>query len=88
MATGEFTLLDGPNPALKTNIAKRQILQSELPLYELLQKQFPDYETIPYKAAFYEWTNSFTAAWPSLLRRYPQLKEQAARFASPPIRNL
>jgi xanthine dehydrogenase small subunit len=30
---------------------------------------------------------TLTDAWPALLRRYPQLKEQAARFASPPIRN-
>jgi xanthine dehydrogenase small subunit len=26
-------------------------------------------------------------AWPALLRRFPELEEQAARFASPPIRN-
>jgi xanthine dehydrogenase small subunit len=30
---------------------------------------------------------TLTDAWPALLRRYPELKEQAARFASPPIRN-
>ena len=28
-----------------------------------------------------------TDAWPALLRRFPELGEQAARFASPPIRN-
>jgi xanthine dehydrogenase small subunit len=30
---------------------------------------------------------SFTDAWPALLERFPGLEEQAARFASPPIRN-
>jgi xanthine dehydrogenase small subunit len=30
---------------------------------------------------------SLTDAWPALLRRFPALEEQAARFASPPIRN-
>jgi xanthine dehydrogenase small subunit len=30
---------------------------------------------------------SLTDAWPALVRRYPALEEQAARFASPPIRN-
>ncbi len=30
---------------------------------------------------------TLTDAWPALLRRFPELGEQAARFASPPIRN-
>jgi xanthine dehydrogenase small subunit len=30
---------------------------------------------------------SLTDAWPALLRHFPALAEQAARFASPPIRN-
>jgi xanthine dehydrogenase small subunit len=30
---------------------------------------------------------TFADAWPALLRRFPRLAEQAARFASPPIRN-
>jgi xanthine dehydrogenase small subunit len=30
---------------------------------------------------------TLTDAWPALLWRFPQLEEQAARFASPPIRN-
>ena len=30
---------------------------------------------------------SFTDAWPALLARFPELAEQASRFASPPIRN-
>jgi len=30
---------------------------------------------------------TLTDAWPALLRRFPALEEQAARFASPPIRN-
>ena len=32
-------------------------------------------------------TVSLTDAWPALLGRFPELEEQAARFASPPIRN-
>jgi xanthine dehydrogenase small subunit len=30
---------------------------------------------------------TLTDAWPALLRQFPELDEQAARFASPPIRN-
>jgi xanthine dehydrogenase small subunit len=30
---------------------------------------------------------TFTDAWPALLARFPELAEQGARFASPPIRN-
>ena len=30
---------------------------------------------------------TLTDAWPALLREFPELDEQAARFASPPIRN-
>jgi xanthine dehydrogenase small subunit len=30
---------------------------------------------------------TLTDAWPAMLRRFPELEEQAARFASPPIRN-
>ena len=30
---------------------------------------------------------TLTDAWPALLHRFPELEEQAARFASPPIRN-
>ena len=30
---------------------------------------------------------TFSDAWPALLGRFPELEEQAARFASPPIRN-
>jgi xanthine dehydrogenase small subunit len=30
---------------------------------------------------------TLTDAWPTLLRTFPELEEQAARFASPPIRN-
>ncbi len=30
---------------------------------------------------------TLTDAWPAVLRRFPELQEQAARFASPPIRN-
>jgi len=30
---------------------------------------------------------AMTDAWPALLRRFPELAEQAARFGSPPVRN-
>ncbi len=32
-------------------------------------------------------TANIDAAWTALVRRHPQLAEQARRFASPPIRN-
>ena len=37
--------------------------------YKLIQKEFPDqYGKVSYKTAFYEWSNSFIAEWPNLLR--------------------
>jgi hypothetical protein len=36
--------------------------------YGVIQKEFPDtYAGVPYNTAFYDWVNSFQAAWPSLL---------------------
>lgn len=35
--------------------------------YLTIQKDFPDYEEVDYKTAFYKWSNSFNAVWPSLL---------------------
>ena len=36
--------------------------------YKTIQAEFPEeYGAVPYKAAFYQWVNSFTAEWPSLL---------------------
>ena len=35
--------------------------------YKTIQEEFPDYRGIPYKDAFYQWQNSFTALWPNLL---------------------
>jgi len=35
--------------------------------YETIQKDFPDYRNVPYQRAFYDWKNSFSAVWPSLL---------------------
>lgn len=35
--------------------------------YKTIQAEFPEYEGIPYLTAFYQWSNSFKAEWPSLL---------------------
>lgn len=43
--------------------------------YKIIQKEYPEqYGKMPYKQAFFEWTNSFTAAWPSLLKE-PESEE-------------
>ena len=39
--------------------------------YEIIQRDFPDYAGVPFTSAFYDWANSFTAAWPSLLKEPP-----------------
>jgi hypothetical protein len=37
--------------------------------YKMLKRKFPEkYGSTPYKEAFYDWTNSFQATWPSYLR--------------------
>lgn len=36
--------------------------------YATIQKDFSDYRDVDYKTAFYRWTNSFVADWPSLLK--------------------
>lgn len=35
--------------------------------YKTVQARFPEYEAVPFTTAFYEWTNSFAATWPSPL---------------------
>ena len=35
--------------------------------YETIQNDFPQYKNVDYKTAFYQWSNSFVAKWPSLL---------------------
>jgi hypothetical protein len=35
--------------------------------YKAIQTEFPEYEGIDYLSAFYQWSNSFKAEWPSLL---------------------
>jgi hypothetical protein len=35
--------------------------------YATIQDEFPEYKKIPHNTAFYQWKNSFTAEWPSLL---------------------
>ncbi len=39
--------------------------------YEIIQRDFPDYAGVPFNSAFYEWSNSFAAVWPSLLKEPP-----------------
>ena len=36
--------------------------------YKTIQARFSEYKDVPYKTAFYQWKNSFTAEWPSLLK--------------------
>jgi hypothetical protein len=35
--------------------------------YATVQAQFPEFKKVPYIKAFYDWKNSFSADWPSLL---------------------
>ncbi len=35
--------------------------------FKAVQAEFPEYKRMRYKDAFYQWQNSFTAIWPSLL---------------------
>lgn len=35
--------------------------------YQIIQKEFPEYGGISHEEAFYQWSNSFAAVWPSLL---------------------
>ncbi|TKI02730.1 anti-CBASS protein Acb1 family protein [Martelella alba] len=35
--------------------------------YATIQRDFPEYKKVPYKTAFMDWVNSFSAEWPSLL---------------------
>ena len=40
--------------------------------YEIIKKDFPDrYKGMSYNEAFYRWSNSYTAVWPSLLKEPP-----------------
>lgn len=36
--------------------------------YKTIQRDYPEYAKKPYEQAFYEWKNSFSAKWPSLLK--------------------
>ena len=48
--------------------------------YEAIQKEFPDeYGKKSYNEAFYEWVNSFTALWPSLLKEPPSKQVEVDR---------
>ena len=42
--------------------------------YATVQAEFPDYKAVPYERAFFQWQNSFAAAWPSLLTEPPSEK--------------
>jgi len=35
--------------------------------YATIQKEYPDYAGVDYNTAFYDWVNSFSSKWPSLL---------------------
>lgn len=36
--------------------------------YKTVQNRFPEYKNVPYIKAFYDWKNSFSAKWPSLIQ--------------------
>jgi hypothetical protein len=36
--------------------------------FELIKEEFPEYKGMTFNRAFYEWRNSFSATWPSLIR--------------------
>lgn len=36
--------------------------------YASIQEDYPEYKRVDYKAAFYQWRNSFSAVWPNLLK--------------------
>jgi hypothetical protein len=42
--------------------------------YARIQNEFPEYKDVVYERAFYQWMNSFTANWPSLLTEPPSEK--------------
>jgi len=46
--------------------------------YETIKAQFEEYADLDYKAAFYEWKNSFQAVWPDLLKE-PESEEVKVR---------
>lgn len=50
--------------------------------YEIIQRDFPDYKGVPFTTAFYDWSNSFAAAWPSLLKEPPseEIKVDAVKL--------
>lgn len=47
------------------NIVQRRAWTQEF--FEALQNDFPEYSEMTFEAAFYQWTNRFTAEWPNLL---------------------
>ena len=53
--------------------------------YEIIQRDFPeDYSGVPFNTAFYNWTNSFKALWPSLLKEPPseEVKVDAVKLTA------
>lgn len=52
-----------------TSIVQRRAWNEAL--YEIIQDEFPDYKGVAFNRAYYDWTNSFKAVWPSFLREPP-----------------
>lgn len=46
--------------------------------YKTMQERYSQYKGIPYNEAFYQWSNSFTAIWPSLLKEPPSEEVKVA----------
>ena len=56
----------GPAYQFMDRIAQRRAWSPEF--YKTIQADFPEYKDVDYKTAFYTWSNSFKATWPSLLK--------------------
>jgi Protein of unknown function (DUF1073) len=73
---GRFREEMEPLYAFMDNIVQRRAWNPEF--YETIRAEFPDeYGDVEYKTAFYRWSNSFTATWPSLLQESESEKAQA-----------
>lgn len=70
----------GPLYAFFDMVVQRRAWNPEF--YKIIQTDFPDYRGVPFTSAFYDWSNSFAATWPSLLKEPPseEVKVDAVRL--------
>lgn len=48
--------------------------------YKIIQAKYPEYKKMPYEQAFFQWTNSFKATWPSLIQEPDSEKVRVAEI--------